>query len=198
MRGIVRSFALIFPLLIAEGWGQISNEQIISTTVKAAALRELGDFQNQRIIVVTDGTPLNGIIASTLADALRNKSAEVVLASQPDSTSENLAFKILNFKFKYKKGSARGFLKQRRILREFQSQLQLTLESGFSGDIIATYNLPLSYQDQIDPGASGSVKSDDIPELAPKRPGRAISKLAKPALVVASVTVLVYLFFANK
>lgn len=198
MRGIVRSFALIFPLLIAEGWGQISNEQIVSTTVKAAALRELGDFQNQRIVVVTDGTPLNGMIASALADALRNKSAEVMLASQPDSTSENLAFKILNFEFKYKKGSRRGFLRQHRIKREFQSQLQLTLESGVSGDIIAAYNLPLSYNDQIDPGSSASVKSDDIPELALKSPGGAISKLAKPALVVASVTVLVYLFFANK
>jgi hypothetical protein len=198
MRGIVQSFALIFPLLIAEGWCQITNEQIVSTTVKAAAIRELGDFQNQRIIVVTDGAPLNGIIASTLADALRNKSAEVMLASQPDSTSENLAFKILNFEFKYKKGSGRGFLRQRRIKREFQSQLQLTLESGVSSDIIATYNLPLSYNDQIDPGALASVKSDEIPELAPKGPGRPISKLVKPALVVASVTVLVYLFFANK
>ena len=198
MRGIVRSFALIFPLLIVEGWGQISNEQIVSTTVKAVAIRELGDFQNQRIVVVTDGTPLNGIIASTLADALRNKSAEVMLASQPDSSSENLAFKILNFEFKYKKGSGRGFLRQHRILREFQSQLQLTLESGVSNDIIATYNLPLSYNDQIDPGALASVKSDDIPELAPKSSGKPISKLVKPALVVASVTVLVYLFFANR
>ena len=198
MRGIVRIAMLIFPLLVVEGWGQISNEQIVSNAVKETAVRELGDLQNQRIIVISDGTPLNGIIASALADAMQDKSAEVMLASQPDSTSENLAFKILNFDFQYKKGSSRGFLRQHRIKREFQGQLQLTLESGAAGNVVATYMLPLSLSDEIDPAAMGAVNSDEIPELAPRTPGQPFSKLIKPALAVASVTVLVYLFFANK
>lgn len=198
-RGITRSFLLIFPILVTEALGQpLSNEQVVTSTVKAAAIQEFGEFQHQRVEVITGGTPLENLIASALADALRGKSAEVMLASQPDSTSENLFFTVNDFAFKYKKGSYRGFLKHRRIKREFSCLLKLSLENGPDGSVIGARDLPINYMDQFDPGFVGYVNSADVPGLAPRSPGSKASKFVEPALVVASVSLLVYLFFANR
>jgi hypothetical protein len=180
-------------------WCQtLTNEDIIISSVRAAAEREnFGDLSKQ-IRIISDSKGINNLIADGLADAVRTHYAGVTLTAVPDSISHNLYFDILGFSFDYKKGGSRGFLRSRKIKRELITQLRINIESGPDRALLESRNLSVIFSDEIEPGQAKFVGSREISELSPAVPGSGWSRYTEPSLVIASVGILVYLFFANR
>jgi hypothetical protein len=175
-----------------------SNENVIISSVSAAAARELAGDSTSKIRIVSEEQGLSRLFASGLAEALRTKYSKVTLSPAADSTSQNLYFNILGFSFDFKKGASRGLFRARKIKRELESQLRISIRGGLDGMLLDARNLSVNYSDEIEPSMINLVNSREIPELAPDAPGSGWSRFLEPSLVIGSVGALVYLFFANR
>jgi hypothetical protein len=190
---------VLFVLLFNIAFGQPpTNEQVVISAVKDATLKQFQEIHQGAISIITGKTALDSLFSTSVADAMRARYSQVMIASGPNSALDNLTINILGFEFKYKKGSGRGFLRACRIKRELRCDLRIIIESDSGGALQDMQNLTINYSDQIDPSQTSFVKSRDIPELAPAFPGSRWSRFVEPALVTVAVGTLVYLFFANR
>jgi len=133
-----------------------------------------------------------------IAEGLRDKYRQVFIDSIPDDHYLGLTYGILGTDFKYSKGSSRGMFKSRRIKREFRLQLRINIKGSLDNAVLDSYDIPVNYRDEIEPSMQDYVRSRKLEELAPKDPGSGWSRYVEPALVISTVGVLVYLFFANR
>jgi hypothetical protein len=176
----------------------LSNEELVTSMVGSACKKEFAQSYPERLLVITNGGGLNALIASAVAEAIRSRFAETMLASAPDSSSANLLIHIQEFNLSYKKGASRGFMKARQIKREFHCRLRIRIEKGVNGPVLESKDLVIKCDDIINPGEVENVNSGYIPQLAPKPPGSNWPKYAGTAAVTASVAILAYLFFSHR
>lgn len=175
-----------------------TNEQLIITAVKAAVEKEIPADPSSGVRIIGGGEGKARLFEQGIADGLRSKYGLVAIGQTGDSLFKNVNYDIQGFEFGYEKGSSRGFLRNRRVIRHFRCQLRITIQDNPDGVLLASRDIGIDISDQIEPSDLEYVKSRDIPELAPEPPGSGWSRIAEPALVIASVGALVYLFFANR
>lgn len=175
-----------------------SNEQVIFNSLSAAVDSQIVMPSAESVRIITDGLGLNRLFSEAIAEGMKSKSSQISIGSAPDSTSDNLLFDLLGFDLAYKNGSSRGFLKSRRIKRELHCELRISIRGGSSGLLLQMRNISIEYGDEIEPSELRFINSRDIVELTAEPPGSAWSRYVEPSFVIASVGVLVYLFFANR
>jgi hypothetical protein len=175
-----------------------TNEQIVTDAVKEQVDRSFKGDSAPALLVISDQSELDFLAAGAIADAMRNKYPQVMLASSPAALADNLTFDIQGFDFRFRKGASRGFLRAHKIKRELQGQLRITIKSGMEGQLRDVKDVPFSYNDVIEPEWAKYVNSRTIPELAPAPPVSSWSRFVEPSLAIAAVGTLVYLFFANR
>lgn len=176
----------------------LSNERVVISAVRSAVDGGLSGDSTAAVRVVSDEEGLRGIFATGIAEGIMNKFSRVMIAPSPDTNSLNLFFEIYGFDFDYGKGGSRGFLRARRIRRQLGCELSITMKSGVDGTLLDIKRLAVSYGDEVEPSSVRVINSRHIPELAPEAPGSGWSRYAEPSLVIATVGVLVYMFFANR
>jgi hypothetical protein len=176
----------------------LTNEQIVVNTVRQQINQNIEKDSASALLVISSEKELDLLIAGAIADAMRTKYPQVLLASSPSPNANNLAFDIQGFDFSFHKGASRGFLKAHKIKRQLQAQLRITIRSGMDGQLREVRDFSVAYDDIIDPAWAKFVNSRNIPELAPPVPSSGWSRYVEPTLVISAVGTLVYLFFANR
>jgi hypothetical protein len=175
-----------------------TNEQMVTDAVEAQVDESFEGDSGRALLIIPGQPELDILVAGAIADAMRHKYPQVMLASSPSPSADNLTFDIQGFDFRFRKGASRGFLKAHKIKRELQGQLRITIKSGTDGQLREVKDIPFSSTDVIEPGWAKYVDSRSIPELAPLAPSSSWSRYVEPALVITAVGTLVYLFFANR
>ncbi len=191
---LLLTMALILPALSQPS----TNEQIVIDAVRSQVDKGISPDSDGALVVISGATDLEMLVSGAIADAMREKYSQVMLASAPAPSADNLTFAIQGFDFSYRNGGSRGFLKARKISRELRGQLRITIKSGTDGKLREVEDILISYNDSIDPGWAKYVNSPNIALLAPPVPPSKWTKYIEPALVVSAVGALVYLFFANR
>ncbi len=197
---LLMTLSLVYAIALSGvAWAQPpTNEQIVTDAVKAQVDKSFERDSARALLIIPGPTELDILVAGAIADAMRRKYPQVMLASSPSPAADNLTFDIQGFDFRFRKGASRGFLKAHKIKRELQGQLRITVKSGTDGQLREVKDIPFSYTDVIEPGWAKYVNSRSISELAPPVPTSSWSRYAEPALVITAVGTLVYLFFANR
>lgn len=185
-------------LSAAAGAGPVSNEQVVIMATAHNIDSAFTRVMPQEMNIVADSGGMNSLISFGIAEGLRGKYDRITISRAPDTSASNLDFDLLGFAMDYGLGSSRGFLKGRRIRRELRCELRINIRDGKGGALREARSLAITHVDEIERSDIGFVNSRDISELAPQAPESSWSRYAEPSLVVASVGVLVYLFFANR
>lgn len=176
----------------------LSNEQIVISSVKVAVSNAVTGDSNYTLQVAVKAGEIERLVGDGIYDALVEKYRKPVYLTPLDSQMVTVNYDVQGIDFSYKKGASRGLLKGHKIARDFRCQLRINIQRGSSLESRDYHDIAVKFHDEIEPSDLNFVNSRRIPELAPAAPGSGWSRFAEPALVIASVGTLVYLFFANR
>jgi len=200
-----KSAAIIILILVFEFAGLAivhsqppTNEQIVFSAVKEEIDKSLSKDSASALMVVSGKKELEVLIGGAIADAMRRKYPQVLMDSMPSPNADNLTFDIQGFDFSFNKGASRGFLKAHKIRRQLQAELRISIRSGVDRQLREMKDIVIERSDTIEPAWAKYVNSRNIVELSPQAPASNWSRYVEPALVIAAVGALVYLFFANR
>lgn len=177
--------------------GPWSNEYIFSKTIEIAAAAVVDSFNIvPGMVRAGQETGLDGLALEAFLSALRNKGW--VVSSRGDSSdladSYEPIVRLSALRFEYEKAGSGGFFKKPKVRRNLQGQIYL----GLAGPVDFGGYRQFAYSDTISYADANYVGSRKYKELAPELFVTGAGKYVEPAVVIATVGGLIYLFFNSR
>jgi hypothetical protein len=109
-----------------------------------------------------------------------------------------LFYRIIDLSLSYPQIEREGFFGARLLTRKASLNLSFRLEDGTTGRVLWSEKGKEERSDQIKRSLARSVNNRTYPFLSPALPDDPQSRYLEPAMVIAVVGGLIYLFFANR
>ncbi len=183
-----------------------SNEEFLRNSIRSLIGRTFDDFPEVKskflLLKAEEEHPGNWLLEDELVSYLLSLNYRVALRStQPNNNlveSQSLFYRIIEMSLDYPKVKRKGFFGASLVTRKAWLNLSFRLEDKFTGKVLWTKRGKEERSDLIKKSKIKSVKNESYPFLNPSLPGDPQSRFFEPALVVAVVGGLIYLFFANR
>ena len=183
-----------------------SNEEFLRESIRSLLGRTFDDFpeaNSKFFLLKTEEQHLgNWLLEDELLGYLLSSHYQVVLHStEPNNNlaeSQSLFYRIIGMSLDYPEIKRKGFLGKRIVTRKVSLNLSFRLEDRATGKVLWAKRGKEERKDLIKKSMVKSVNNQFYPFLSPSLPDDPHSKFIEPALVVAVVGGLVYLFFANR
>ena len=175
----------------------ITNEEAVVNSVEKAIYGKLSAYGKSSLYINSADKGINQPISQGIINAAKKGGMRVYL-DETKAADYQVLYDVLGFEFKYENGSSRGFLRDKKIRRNLNTLLRLTLKTTDDGEVAMLDDLRVVFEDEIDPGYFDYVSSDDIPSLSPLPPKSTVKKIAEPVVMTTAIGALVFLFFANR
>ena len=183
-----------------------SNEEFLRESLRSLLGRTFADFPqaNSKLLILKadEDHPANWLLEDELVSYLLSSNYKVALHStEPNnnfSESQSLFYRIIEMKLDYPKIKRKGFLGAKLVTRKASLNLSFRLEDRATGRVLWTKRGKEERSDLIKKSMIKSVNNQSYPFLSPSLPDDPQSRFIEPALVVAVVGGLIYLFFANR
>lgn len=184
----------------------VSNEEFLRETIRTLLGRTFSDFPKAEsktlLLKAEEEHPGSWLLEDELLFYLLTSNYQVTLHSaQPTSDFSNswsLFYRIIDMSLEYPEIKRKGFLGKRIVIRKASVNLSFRLEDDSTGKVLWTNRGKEERSDQIKKGTIKSINNRSYPLLSPTLPGDPQSRFIEPALVVAVVGGIIYLFFANR
>ena len=183
-----------------------SNEEFLRASIKPLLGRTFDGFPqaNLKLLLLKaeEDHPANWLLEDELLTYLLSLNYQVTLHSTERnsilSESQSLFYRIIEMSLDYPKIKRKGFLGERIVTRKASLNLSFRLEDKVTGKVLWTKREKEERSDLIKKNRIKSVNNQSYPFLSPSLPADSQSRFIEPALVVAVVGGLIYLFFANR
>ena len=183
-----------------------SNEEFLRESLRSLLGRTFDDFPQAGskllLLKAEEDHPANWLLEDELVSYLLSSNYKVALHStEPNnnlSESQSLFYRIIEMSLNYPKVKRKGFLGARLVTRKASLNLSFRLEDNATGKVLWTKRGKEERSDLIKKSMIKSVNNQSYPFLSPSLPDDPQSRFIEPALVVAVVGGLIYLFFANR
>lgn len=183
-----------------------SNEEFLRESIKSLIVHTFDDFPKaypRFVLLKADQEhPANWLLEDELIRYLLLSKYQVGLRSNEASEelpeSSSLFYRIIEMSLDYPKIERKGFFGKRLVTRKASLNLSFRLEDNASGKVLWSKRGKDEKSDLIKKGMAGSLNNEIYPFLSPSLPEDTQSRFIEPALVVAVVGGLIYLFFANR
>ncbi len=183
-----------------------SNEEFLRGSIRSLLGRTFAGFPQAKskllILKAEEEHPANWLLEDELVSYLLSLNYRVALHStEPNNNlpeSQSLFYRIIEMSLNYPKVKRKGFLGARLVTRKALLNLSFRLEYGTTGKVLWTKRGKEERSDLIKKSMIKSVNNQYYPFLSPSLPDDPQSRFVEPALVVAVVGGLIYLFFANR
>jgi hypothetical protein len=211
------TFLLIQLVLVAPGLGwaetenQIqnpppSNEEFLREAIDSLLVNIFDDFPEPDpgfILLKADREhPANWLLEDELISYLLFSNYQVGLRSNETSDelsdSASLFYRIIELSLDYPEIKRKGFFGKRFVTRKASLNFSFRLEDNETSRVLWSKRGKYQRSDLIEKSMIKSLNNESYPILSPSLPQDSQSKLIEPALVVAVVGGLIYLFFANR
>jgi hypothetical protein len=183
-----------------------SNEEFLRGSVRTLLGRTFHDFPVDKskllLLKAQEEHPANWLLEEEVVSYLL--SSEYQVGSQSTQTkadlpeSRSLFYRIIEMSLEYPKIDRKGFLGKRMVARKASLNLSFKLEDDEIGEVIWVGRGKDERSDRVKKSAVKSLNNESYAFLSPALPQDAQSRFVEPALVVAVVGGLIYLFFANR
>ena len=183
-----------------------SNEEFLRESVRSLLEVTFGDFPDDKSQLLRlrseEEHPANWLLEDELVSYLVSSEYEVAL--KPGTSEDNLQesqslfYRIIEMSLRYPEVKRKGFLGGRRVVRRAVLNLSFRLEEEATGRVLWSERVKEETSDLIERSMAQSVNNRTYPFLSPSLPDDLQSRYVEPALVVAVVGGLIYLFFANR
>jgi hypothetical protein len=183
-----------------------SNEEFLRESIRSLLGRTFDGFPqaNSKLLLLKaeEDHPGNWLLEDELVSYLLSSNYQVALHSTERnsnlSESQSLFYRIIEMSLDYPKIKRKGFLGKRIVTRKAWLNLSFRLEDKVTGKVLWTNRGKEERSDLIKKNMIKSVNNQSYPFLSPSLPDDSQSRFIGPALVVAVVGGLIYLFFANR
>jgi|GEM_PF-830190 len=183
-----------------------SNEEFLRESIRSLLGRTFDDFPEAKskllLLQAEEEHPANWLLEDELVSYLLSSNYKVALHStEPNNNfpeSQSLFYRIIEMSLNYPKVKRKGFLGERIVTRKALLNLSFRLEYGTTGKVLWTKRGKEEREDLIKKSRMKSINNESYPFLSPSLPDDPQSRFIEPALVVAVVGGLIYLFFANR
>ena len=183
-----------------------SNEEFLRESIRSLLGRSFADFPQAfskfLLLKAEEDHPANWLLEGELVSYLLSSNYQVALHStEPNSNlleSQSLFYRIIEMSLEYPKVKRKGFFGERIVTRKAWLNLSFRLEDNATGRVLWTKRGKEERSDLIKKNKIKSINNQSYPFLSPSLPGDSQSRFIEPALVVAVVGGLIYLFFANR
>jgi hypothetical protein len=183
-----------------------SNEEFLRSSIRSLLQHTFTSFpadESKSLVVKSeDEHPADWLLKDELVSYLRSLNREVILrpADRGSGVEESqfLFYRIIDMSLSYPQVKRKGFLGGRILTRRAGLNLSFRLEDRATGKVLWAERAKEENSDLVKRGMAGSLNNKIYPFLSPSLPDDLQSRFVEPALVVAVVGGLVYLFFANR
>jgi hypothetical protein len=183
-----------------------SNEDFLRSSIRSLLESTFASFpaeESKSLMVRSeDEHPADWLLKDELVSYLTSLDREVVLqpaAGGPGSEeSQSLFYRIIDMSLSYPQVKRKGFLGGRILTRRASLNLSFRLEDRTTGKVLWSERAKEEKSDLVKRSMAGSLNNKTYPFLSPSLPDDPQSRFMEPALVVAVVGGLVYLFFASR
>ncbi|KPL00945.1 MAG: hypothetical protein AMJ91_02485 [candidate division Zixibacteria bacterium SM23_73_3] len=183
-----------------------SNEEFLRESIRSVLGRTFDDFppaNSKLLLLKAEGEhPANWLLEDELVFYLLSSNYQVALhptAPNDDlSESQSLFYRIMEMSLNYPQIKRKGFLGARLVTRKTWLNLSFRLKDNVTGKVLWTKRGKEERSDWVKKSMIKSVNNPSYPFLSPSLPDDPHSRFLEPALVVAVVGGLIYLFFANR
>lgn len=183
-----------------------SNEEFLRESVRSLLAGTFGGFpddKSQLLRLRSEGEhPANWLLEDELVSYLVSSEYEVALklgtSEGTMQESQSLFYRIIEMNLRYPEVKRQGFLGGRRVVRRAVVNLSFRLEDETTGRVLWSERVKEESSDLVERSMVQSVNNKTYPFLSPSLPDDLQSRYLEPALVVAVVGGLIYLFFANR
>jgi len=183
-----------------------SNEEFLRESIRSLLERTFDDFPpaNSKLLLLKaeEEHPANWLLEDELVFYLLSSDYQVTLhsieSSYDLSESQSLFYRIIEMSLNYPKTKRKGFLGARLVTRKTWLNLSFRLKDNATGKVLWTKRGKEERSDWVKKSMIKSVNNPSYPFLSPSLPDDPHSRFLEPALVVAVVGGLIYLFFANR
>jgi hypothetical protein len=183
-----------------------SNEEFLRSSIRSLLQHTFASFpeEESKSLVIKSEDEHSGdwLLKDELVSYLTSADREVIL--QPGAggpglgESQSLFYRIIDMSLSYPQVKRKGFLGARILTRRASLNLSFRLEDQATGKVLWSERTKEERSDLVRRGMAGSLNNKTYPFLSPPLPDDPQSRFVEPALVVAVVGGLVYLFFANR
>jgi hypothetical protein len=183
-----------------------SNEEFVRESVRSLLETVFGDFPEDKPQLLRLGSeeehPANWLVEDELVSYLVSSEYEVALkqGTSEDTLqeSQSLFYRIIELSLRYPEIKRQRFLGGRRVVRKAMLNLSFRLEDTATGKVLWSERVREETSDLIERSMAQSVNNRTYPFLSPSLPDDPQSRYVEPALVIAVVGGLIYLFFASR
>jgi hypothetical protein len=183
-----------------------SNEEFLRESIQSLIGRTFEDFprtHSKFILLKADREhAVNWLLEDELISYLLSSQYQVGLLSDEKSEksagSSLLFYRIIELSLEYPEIKRKGFFGKRLVTRKASLNFSFRLEDNETSRVLWSKRGKDQRIDLIEKSMIKSLNNESYPILSPSLPQDSQSKLIEPALVVAVVGGLIYLFFANR
>ncbi len=184
-----------------------SNEEFLRGSVRSLLARTFDDFPKDKsrllLLKAEAQHPANWLLEEELISYLLSSECHAGLQLTEAKTdlqeARSLFYRIIQMSLDYPTIKRKGFMGRRRLVTRTASlNLSFRLEDDATGRVLWASRGKDEKSDQIKKSAVKSLNNESYPFLSPSLPEDPQSRFLEPALVVAVVGGLIYLFFANR
>jgi hypothetical protein len=214
---VIMAFFLIhlLPALPLVGWAETgdpnpdpspTNEEFLRGSIRSLLAQAFDDFPkaSSRFILLKADLehPANWLLEDELLSYLISLKYQVGLRSnergEESTESWSLFYRIIELSLDYPEIKRKGFFGKRFVTRRATLNFSFRLEDNETGKVLWSKRDKDQRSDLITRSMVKSLSNESYPILSPSLPQDSQSSLIEPALVVAVVGGLIYLFFANR
>jgi hypothetical protein len=203
---------LVAPVVVwAETENQIqdpppTNEEFLRESIKSLLVRTFDDFpkaHSRFILLKADQEhPANWLLEDELISYLLSSKHQVGLRpnafSEESAESSLMFYRIIELSLDYPEIKRKGFFGKRFVTRRASLNFSFRLEDNETGRVLWSKRGKDLRSDLIEKSMIKHLNNESYPILSPSLPQDYQNKFIEPALVVAVVGGLIYLFFANR
>jgi hypothetical protein len=183
-----------------------SNEEFLRSSLRSLFEKAFNDFPeaNSKLIFLKaeEDHPANWLLEDELISYLLSLRYQVGSSASDSnyslSESISLFYRIIELKLDYPKVQRKGFLGIRLVTREVSLNLSFRLDDKSTGKVLWFKRGKEEKSDLMKKSMLPSLNNQSYPFLSPSLSSDSQGKYLEPALLVAVVGGLVYLFFANR
>jgi hypothetical protein len=203
---------LALPLI---GWAETgdpildrppSNEEFLRESIKSLIVQTFDDlpkvYSRYILLKADQDHPANWLLEDELISYLLSSKHQVGLrsneTSEESAESSSLFYRIIELSLDYPEIKRKGFFGKRLVTRRTSLNFSFRLEDNETGRVLWSKRGKHQRSDLIERSMIKSLNNESYPILSPSLPQDYQSRFIEPALVVAVVGGLIYLFFANR
>jgi hypothetical protein len=207
MRFVVILFAIFLLVLHGENYsGEIYNISVIDSLVITNIIANIDALESENSdTLAIDVSELDWEKSNYLKILIGNLAAEnsfkVFRNYNSSSSFQGLVLTINQFtsKIEYSKPYDKAFLGKSFVSRKFEIELKGQIYSAHTDEVINAIDKDIKYTDEIPYGIIAEIEDANYSFSQGKREDYTFwEKIYEPVLVIASVGVVVYLFFTQR